>query len=328
MWRVKNAITESIRMVLLLIGVSILAFTLITKAPIDPLTSYVGPESTLSKEAKNEISEYWGLNDPLPERFGKWANNFVHGDMGQSMTYKKPVAQVIKERLGNSIVLMLVSWALSSILGFLLGSLAGRYENSIFDKFIRGFCLGLQSAPTFWIGLLMLTIFAVQLGWFPIGMATPIGKLTSDVTLLDRIHHFVLPCITLTIVGISSATLYTRQKYNEAKRSDYVLYARTRGETNSQIVKRHILRNISLPAITIQFASFSEVFGGMAIAENVFSYPGIGSATTAAALNGDVPLLLAISIISAIFVFVGNLVANILYGVFDPRLKNGGHLHG
>ncbi|MDU0940139.1 MAG: ABC transporter permease [Clostridiales bacterium] len=323
--KIKIIVTESIRMLLLLVGVSIFAFVLITKAPIDPLTAYVGTENTISQEHKEEISEYWGLNNPLPERFGKWAKNFVKGDMGESISFKKPVAKVIKERFSNSIVLMMVSWALGGILGFILGTICGRYENSIFDRILKTFCLGIKSTPTFWLGLIMLTVFSVILNWFPIGMSTPIGKLSSEVTLWDRIYHMILPTMALTIVGMSSIFLYTRHKFIDVKHSDFVLYAKTRGETESQISRRHILRNIALPAITLQFASFSELFGGMAMAENVFAYPGIGTATTKAALSGDIPLLLGISVISAIFVFSGNLIANILYVIFDPRMRGTKH---
>ena len=310
-------------MFFLLVAVSLVAFVLITKAPIDPLVSYIGTNSTLSEEAKEEIAEYWGLNDPLPERFAVWANHTLHGDLGESITYKKPVIEVIKTRFSYSIVLMLLAWALSGILGFLLGVLSGIYQGSIYDRIMKLFCLITKSAPTFWLGLLMLSLFAVKLGWFPMGMAVPAGKLASEVTLGDRIYHLILPVLTLTIVSMSDVILYTRQKVVEIMSSDFILYAKARGESRWQLVKRHILRNVILPAVTVQFASFSELFGGMALAENVFSYPGIGTATTAAALNADVPLLLGIALCSALFVFTGNVIANVLYGVFDPRIREG-----
>lgn len=310
-------------MFFLLVAVSLVAFVLITKAPIDPLVSYIGTNSTLSEEAKEEIAEYWGLNDPLPERFAVWANHTLHGDLGESITYKKPVIEVIKTRFSYSIVLMLLAWALSGILGFLLGVLSGIYQGSIYDRIMKLFCLITKSAPTFWLGLLMLSLFAVKLGWFPMGMAVPAGKLASEVTLGDRIYHLILPVLTLTIVSMSDVILYTRQKVVEIMSSDFILYAKARGESRGQLVKRHILRNVILPAVTVQFASFSELFGGMALAENVFSYPGIGTATTAAALNADVPLLLGIALCSALFVFTGNVIANVLYGVFDPRIREG-----
>ena len=310
-------------MFFLLVAVSLVAFVLITKAPIDPLVAYIGTNSTLSEEAKEEIAEYWGLNDPLPERFAVWANHTLHGDLGESITYKKPVIEVIKTRFSYSIVLMLLAWALSGILGFLLGVLSGIYQGSIYDRIMKLFCLITKSAPTFWLGLLMLSLFAVKLGWFPMGMAVPAGKLASEVTLGDRIYHLILPVLTLTIVSMSDVILYTRQKVVEIMSSDFILYAKARGESRGQLVKRHILRNVILPAVTVQFASFSELFGGMALAENVFSYPGIGTATTAAALNADVPLLLGIALCSALFVFTGNVIANVLYGVFDPRIREG-----
>ena len=135
----------------------------------------------------------------------------------------------------------------------------------------------------------------------------------------------IVPSVTLSILGISKIALYTRQKLIEIMHSDYILFARARGETTRQLVVRHGLSNIALPAITLQFASFSELFGGIALAESVFSYPGLGSALTAAALNADAPLLIGIAMFSALFVFAGNLIANILYGIIDPRLKEGGY---
>ncbi len=321
MFRTKQIAGITGRMLLLLILVSILSFVLIVKAPIDPLTAYVGAESTLSQEAKNEIAEHWSLNDPLPQRYLSWAKNTLQGDFGTSITYKKPVLDIIQERFSYSFVLMLLAWSFSGILGYSAGIFAGLRNGGIFDRTIKSFCLVLQSAPPYWIGLLILSFFAVQLGLFPFGMAIPPGKLAADVTLADHIHHLILPVLTLTIVSIAKITLYTRQKVMEIMDSDYILFAKARGESDLQLILRHILRNTLLPAVTLQFASFSELFGGMVLAETVFSYPGIGTATTAAALNGDVPLLLGITLISALFVFSGNLTANILYGVVDPRLR-------
>lgn len=323
MSRIRYIVLELVRMLFLLAAVTLIAFILIVNAPIDPLTAYVGTESAISQEAKDEIAEYWGLTDPLPQRFLTWVENALHGDLGTSITYKRPVLDVIAERFSYSIVLMLAAWVLSGILGFFVGVLCGRYPQSIFDQVVKVFCLALKSAPTFWFGLLLLMIFSVQLGWFPIGMAVPMGKLSSEVTLADRLYHLALPVMTLTIVSISEVVLYTRQKMIEIMNSDFILYAKSRGEIGVVLIRRHVLRNIALPALTLQFSSFSELFGGMALAENVFSYPGLGTAATAAAMNADVPLLLGISAFSALFVFVGNLIANLLYGVLDPRIREG-----
>lgn len=319
----KKFIFQAVRMVTLLIAISILSFLMMAKSPVDPLTAYIGTNSTISEEAKEEIAEYWGLNEPPLERFLAWAGNTLRGDFGESIVYKQPVLTVIKERFRYSLALMLIAWLSSGILGFLLGIGAAVCKDSVLDKTLKMVCLTFQSAPTFWVGLLMLSIFAVNLGWFPIGLAAPMGKVASEVTVGERIHHLVLPSVTLSILGIGKITLYTRQKLLEILGSEFILYARARGESVWQIVKVHGIKNIAIPAITVQFASFSELFGGIALAETVFSYPGIGSAVTAAGLGGDVPLLLGIAIFSAIFVFAGNLIANILYGIVDPRIREG-----
>nr|WP_072514741.1 ABC transporter permease [Ndongobacter massiliensis] len=320
----KTVLKICLRMGLLLFLVSLLSFILIVKAPIDPMQAYVGAESTLSEEAKADIAEYWGFNDPLPQRYLNWVGHMLQGDLGQSVAYKKPVSEVIGERVSYSLALMAFAWVVSGILGYALGLYCGTYEGSVGDRLIRGFCLLLQSAPTYWIGLLALSFFAVYLGWFPFGMAVPAGKLAQEVTFWDRLRHFILPALTLSIVSIGKIVLYTRQKVGELRNSDFILFARARGESDREILRRHLLRNTALPAITLQCASFSELFGGMALAETVFAYPGIGTATTKAALSGDVPLLLGIALFSACFVFVGNLAANLLYGIVDPRVREGG----
>lgn len=323
--RLKYICSTTVRMISLVAAVCILSFILVSASPVDPLTSYVGAESTLSEEAKEQIAEHWGLEDPPVERFVKWADNTIHGDLGNSITYNMPVGTVILDRFKYSLALILAAWVLSGVLGFAGGLAAALKRGSFLDRGIKTFCLILQSAPVFWFGLLMLTVFSVMLGWFPIGQAAPLDKLAEDVTLWDRIYHMILPSVTLSILGTSKITLYTRQKMIEIMNSDYILFARARGESDRQLVLRHGLRNVALPAVTLQFASFSELFGGIALAETVFSYPGLGSATTAAALNADAPLLIGIAMFSAVFVFVGNFIANILYGVIDPRLKEGGY---
>ena len=179
----------------------------------------------------------------------------------------------------------------------------------------------LCSVPTFWLGLLFLLIFSVWLGWFPIGFSSPIGVQAADVTIWQQLHHLVLPALTLSLMSFANVALHTRQKLIDVLESDYVLFAKARGESRWSIMKRHGFRNIILPALTLQFASFAELFGGSVLAENVFSYPGLGSAVSAAGLNSDVPLLLGVTLFSALFVFTGNMIANLLYGAVDPQIK-------
>lgn len=322
----KHVINTLLRMILLLFGVSIITFLLVVSSPIDPVDAYVGAESNVSQEQRENIAEHWGLNKPPAVRYFTWLSNLLHGDMGTSITYRKPVTEILASRFLASLTLMAVAWLLSGILGFFLGVMSGATQGSLFDKCVKTFCFVLSSTPAFWIGLLLLMLFSIQLGWFPLGLAVPIGKLSGEVTFLERVHHLILPAFTLSITGIAGIALHTRQKIIDVLKTDYILFAKARGESKWTLIKRHGLKNIAIPAITLQFASFSELFGGSVLAENVFSYPGLGSAASASGLKGDVPLLLGIALCSVVFVFVGNLTANILYGILNPQIREGGKL--
>lgn len=313
-------------MLLLLFFVSAAAFTLISVSPIDPLQANVGQAAlgSMSQEQIAKLQAYWGVGEPPVERFFAWAWDFFRGDMGVSLLYHRPVAEVIGVKLVNSLWLMTIAWILSGIVGFVLGILAGIREGSLLDRMIKGYSLLIASTPAFWLALVLLMIFAVWLKVLPIGLSVPIGVEASGVTIADRIQHAILPAITLSITGVANITLHTREKMIEIMESDYVLFAKARGESTYSIVKNHALRNVILPAITLQFASISEIFGGSVLVEQVFSYPGLGQAAVTAGLGSDVPLLLGITVISAMFVFGGNLIANILYGIIDPRIRRGG----
>ena len=241
--------------------------------------------------------------------------------MGTSLLYRQPVSKVIGEKLANSLWLMASAWLVSGAVGFVLGVAAGARKGGLTDKLISAYALLTASIPAFWLALVLLMIFAVWLKVLPIGLSVPIGMEASAVTLGDRLVHGILPVAALSITGISNIALHTREKMAEVMESDYVLFARARGESEWEIVKRHGIRNILLPAMTLQFASVSEIFGGSVLVEQVFSYPGLGQAAVTAGLGGDVPLLLGITVISAAIVFAGNFTANILYGAVDPRIR-------
>lgn len=311
-----------IRIISLLLAVSIIAFALVCASPIDPVGQYIMSLGTaVSAEQRAELEDYWGVNDPPVERYLNWLSNMLRGDLGESAIYRRPVMDIIAERFVNSLALMICSWALAGILGFALGCLMGMFQNRWPDKILKKICYLLSSVPTFWLGLLFLLTFAVKLRWFPIGFSSPIGVLASEVTLWDKLHHLFLPAVTLSFMSFSNIALHTRQKLIDVLNSEYVLFARARGEGRWSILRRHGLRNILIPALTLQFASFAELFGGSVMAENVFSYPGLGSAVSAAGLRCDVPLLLGVTLFSALFVSVGNMIANMLYGIVDPQIR-------
>lgn len=312
-----------LRGISLLIGLSILTFTMMHHSPIDPISAYIGGDVSITVEQREALEEYWGLNEPAHVQYLTWLKHFVSGDMGVSKIHRQPVSEIIAEKFTASIALMGTSWFLSGMIGFALGIWAAVKRGKATDKIIKWISYIQASVPTFWLGLILLILFSVCLRWFPIGISVPIGVPSSEVSLWDRLHHMILPVLTLSILGIANVTLHTRAKMIDVLNSEYVLFAKARGESTWQIVKNHGLRNVALPAITLHFAYFGELFGGSVLAEQVFSYPGLGSTLTEAGLKGDLPLLMGIVMISAVFVFAGNMIADILNATINPRLKEG-----
>ncbi|WP_346705811.1 ABC transporter permease [Merdimonas faecis] len=314
-----------IRIALLLLGVSFVTFLLMSASPLDPLQTNVGQVAlgSMSQEQVEALLAYWGVDTPPLTRYLGWLGDVVKGDFGTSLLYRRPVLEVVGERLSSSLILLLSAWILSGILGLILGVVAGAFRGRLPDRLIRGYCVVISSTPAFWLAILLLLIFSVWLGWFPIGMSVPVGMESSSVTVFDRLYHAVLPALTLSITGVANIALHTREKMADVMESDYVLFARARGEDGRGIVLRHGLRNVMLPAITLQFASTSEIIGGSVLVEQVFSYPGLGQAAVTAGLGSDLPLLLGITVITAAIVFGGNLAADLLYGAVDPRIRRG-----
>ncbi len=313
-----------VRITTLILALCILSFWLVSNSPIDPVQAYVGADlMRVGPEQRAMIAAYWGLDQPPLEQFMHWGKAALQGDSGTSMIFRQPVIEVLGERFRASLALMGVAWVISGILGFLLGVIAGMGPGTWVDRIIQWYCFTLASTPTFWLGMLFLMIFAVWLGWFPVGLGVPAGVLAEEVTLGARIHHLILPALTLSLLGVANVALHTRQKVIDVLDSDYILYAKAQGVQGLPLVWRHIVRNVALPAITLQFAALGELFGGSVLAEQVFSYPGLGQATIQAGLRGDVPLLLGIVIFSALFVFMGNLLADLIYRVVDPRIRRG-----
>jgi peptide/nickel transport system permease protein len=248
----------------------------------------------------------------------------LHGDWGVSTSFRRPVLEVIGIRFKTSLALMAASWTFSGVFGFGIGCLMGVCRGRWPDSIIKRVCLIMCSIPTFWIGLVFLAFFSSILGWFPFGLAVPPGVPSDAVTLGQRIHHLILPAATLSFLSFANLALHTREKLVDVFDSDYALFARARGESDWKILFRHGIRNALIPAVTMQFGSFAELFGGSVFAENIFSYPGLGAAVSAAETGGaDIPLFLGIVVFSACFIFTGNLMANILIQVIDPRTREG-----
>ena len=311
------------RLVTLMVAVSFITFALVSASPIDPVQANTGQAAMLSmsEEKRGQLEERWGVDTPLWERYAAWAHDAVRGDLGDSLRFNAPVAEVVADRVAASALLLASAWAISGILGVVLGVLAGTLRGGALDRAIRAYCYLLSATPTFWLAMVLLMVFAVVLGWFPVGFSVPIGRTAATVSFAERLHHLVLPAITLSVTGVANIALHTREKVVDVLAGDYVRLAAARGESRWTIMCRHGLRNLLLPAVTLQFASVSEIVGGSVLVEQVFSYPGLGQATVTAGLGGDAPLLVGLALATTVMVFAGNLVANLLFGAIDPRMR-------
>lgn len=318
----KRIIKEIFLFLLLILAVSFISFLLLDLSPIDPIASFSRARSVgLSPEDKQELIKVWGLDQPLIARYFSWLVNLVRGDLGISNIYGRKVIDIIGEGFSRSILLMAIAWIFQGIIGIWLGIVAGANQGKIKDKIIKAYAIVFASTPSFWVGILLIIVFSLKLKLFPSSMGSPVGVLSEDITLTDSLKHLVLPALTLVLVGVSNLILHTRSKVIDILNSDYVLYAKARGMKKGEILNKFAFKNLILPGISLLFTSFSELFSGTILVENVFNYPGIGGLTVEAGLRGDAPLLLGLVLFSTIFVYMGNRICDLLYLVIDPRLR-------
>lgn len=313
---------RAIRLLWLLPLASAGLFTLVSLAPIDPVQAYVGARVALvGPEQREAIAAAWGLESPAPERFLFWARNMLSGDLGSSITFNAPVAQVIADRLPASLALVGTAFALSFVLGTALGLVAAATRGRAPDRIIRAVAVVLAASPGFWIGLLLIAVFAVGLGLLPPCCAAPPGLTGGETGLAERLPHLILPVVAVSVVGISPLVLHTRQRLVAFLESPAATLLAAHGARPLWLAFGPGLRHALGPAITVHLAGAGELFGGSVLAETVFAWPGLGQATVRAALGADAPLLMGIALATLLFVFAGNLLADIAARLLDPRLR-------
>ncbi|GKW31882.1 ABC transporter permease [Pectobacterium versatile] len=318
----KCVFSHIFRLMILLVLVAASTFILLSFSPIDPIRAYIGNDLLhVPPEQYARIAARWGLDQPLWERFGRWFLQLIQGDFGYSMLFNAPVASVIRERFATSFALLAGAWLISGVLGIALGFLAGRYLNRWPDKMICRFSYLLSSLPTFWIGMLLLSLFAVQWPVLPVCCAWEPGNNTDIATLPERLRHLVLPVCALSLLGLGQITLHTREKIASIMNSEFIRFARSQGDKGWSLLRHQILRHAITPALCLQFASLGELLGGALLAEKVFAYPGLGQATIDAGLRGDLPLLMGIVLFSTLLVFIGNSLSVWLVKVLNRALE-------
>ena len=318
----KSVVGHFLRLIVLLVLVAAGTFMLLSFSPVDPIRAYIGNDLLhVPPEQYARIAARWGLDQPLWERFGHWFIRVLQGDLGYSMLFNAPVASVIKERFATSFALLGGAWLLSGILGTAMGFVAGRYLNRWPDKAIYRLSYLLSSLPTFWIGMLLLALFAVRWPVFPVCCAWEPGNSGDMATLTERLRHQVLPVCALSLLGLGQITLHTRESIASVMKSDFVRFARSQGDKGWSLLRHQVLRHAITPALCLQFASLGELLGGALLAEKVFAYPGLGQATIDAGLRGDLPLLMGIVLFSTVLVFIGNSLSTWLVHVLNRALE-------
>lgn len=306
-----------------LLGITVGTFLLISLAPGDPLLAYANLE-TLDEARLAESRARLGLDDPLPVRYMRWLGNILQGNLGQSLITQRDVSTEILSRLGNSLRLTALALVFSSVMGVLVGTISAVYQYSALDYALTILSFVGLSVPGFFLALVLVSVFALGLDLFPTSGMSSI-RMAADASavqrFLDQVHHLVLPVLTLSAASIASLARFTRSSMLDVLNADYVRTARGKGVRGRNTVLRHALPNAMLPIITIIALRLPGLFGGSVIVESIFSWPGIGLLTIRAATDKDYPMMMGITLVFAIFVLLANILADVLYAVFDPRVR-------
>ncbi len=302
----------------LLLVVSFALFALAKASPFDPIERYFGVRIIgASPERIAQIRENWGVDDPLVGQWWAWLTNALSGDLGDSISLQQPVSQGIGERLGWSVLLVTVGFGAALILGLLLGTLAAWRNGGWLDRAITATSYVLEATLPFLLGIIAVIIFALMLGWLPTGGLT---DPRAELSVGQVAEHLILPASVLAVSQAGPFVLFVRQTLLESLTLDYIIGARARGLDDRRVVLHHALRTSLLPFCTLLGARLPELVTGALLVEAVFSWPGIAKATVDSALALDFSLLGSLTVLTTAMVLVGNLLADVLYALADPRV--------
>lgn len=305
----------------LLVAAITIIFVLIHAAPGDPVDYLLG-EAGGSQELVDRMKASMGLDKPLPVQFLRYVGAVLTGDLGVSVVSGAPVLTLILERFPATLLLMASQYTLSAIIGITLGVLSARKPDSLADNAITVFSLASFAVPVFWLGQMLILVFAYQLKWFPVqGMVNLRMGYTGFAHVLDVAHHLVLPVTTLTIYNLGLVLRLTRASVIQVLSQDFVKVARAKGLGERLVLFRHALPNALLPVVTVIGVEIPGLIAGAVLAETVFGWPGIGRLTLDAINARDYPLLMGIFIFISLFVILANLVVDLLYALLDPRIR-------
>ncbi|WP_096186109.1 ABC transporter permease [Evansella halocellulosilytica] len=317
----KYIIRRTLQFIPMMFLITVVVFGLAKAAPGDVLSGE-RLDPNVPAEVYEERREALGLNDPIHIQYWNWLSSVATGDMGTSMQYPgRPVLDLINARIMNTVYLSLFALAVTLAVAIPIGIYSAQRKYSLFDYGATTFAFLGLATPNFFAGLLAIYVFAFTLGWFPSQGSVSAAGLTGIELFLSKLRHLVLPGFTLGLASTAAYMRYMRTEMLEVKGSDFIRTAKAKGLTNNSVLYKHTLRNALIPIITLLGLEFGTLLSGAVITEQVFNYPGIGQLFITAITNRDYPVIMAINLILATSILVGNLLADIFYAIVDPRIR-------
>lgn len=302
-------------------GITVLSFAIMKLAPGDPLANFVNPN--ISMQDLQASREALGLNDPWYVQYFEWLQEVVRGNLGYTYAGNHSIRTLIARRLPNTIILTLSAFVLSFVVGVPIGVVAAVRKNTRVDYGLTLFSLVGVATPAFFFGLLMIYLFSITLGVFPPGgMVNVRAGYTGFARTLDVMYHLILPAIVLSLGNIATVSRFTRSNMLDVLKEDYIRTARAKGLRNKVVIYRHAFRNALIPVVTIFGLSIPFLFSGAYITESIFNWPGMGSLGIQAIQDREYGIVMALNLITATLVLLGNLTADILYAIVDPRIRH------
>jgi len=318
------AIRRVLQTIPILFIISVLLFIMVRSAPGGPLTA-ARRNPNISKEQIEAIEEKLGLNDPLPVQYGRWLGDMFKGDMGESIKFRRPVSEMINERIPNTLLLVGVSFLVTLLIAIPIGIWSAPKPYSPFDYIVTTVTFIGQSIPVYWLGLGLIVIFYVTLKnpfsgepFFPVGGMNTRGK---EGELLDTLWHLALPVTALSMGWVAWYSRFLRSSMLDVLHEDYIRTARAKGMKEQMVHYKHALQNAILPLVTLVALDLPSLFAGALFVETIFSWPGMGRLFWDAAKGRDYPVLLGVVMITATLIIVCNILADLAYGWLDPRVK-------
>ncbi|MGQ0568551.1 MAG: ABC transporter permease [Armatimonadota bacterium] len=301
---------------------SILSFGLLIALPGDPLDMLALGDPSITQADIKRLKELYGLNDPLPVRYAKWMGQVLQGNLGYSRHYKVPVTELLGPRLGNTLVLTGLAIVVSLAVSIPIGVYSAVRPYSPGDYAVTILAFVGYAVPAFWLGLVLIIIFAVHFGWFPAGgIVSPDPPRGLISALTDRGSYLVMPVVVLSLHSLATWTRYMRSSLLEVVHQDFIRTAHAKGLAERAVIYRHALKNALIPMVTLLANTVPVLIGGSVIVETVFAYPGIGKMHYDSVLGNDYSVSMAILMLLALLVAAFNLLADITYGLLDPRIR-------